>query len=155
VTTELDRLFAPHPGHYYHNVTGSFKGHWNFDDSLVKSIDHEFPLPRIRVHNDTEHNITYQRGGTTTLDSSAIGNPDPKERLRDYKEQEGRHNDTILDTRPIYMEDLDAFKGPFQFNRSGTFSFSVKETKATEQVNWVKVLLVMRGCGTTTASGYL
>ena len=47
--------------------------------------------------------------------------------------------DFIEDKKPKYLEDVDTFQGPFQFNKSGTFVFNVKETKATEYVNFVKV----------------
>ncbi|GJJ70926.1 transmembrane E3 ubiquitin-protein ligase [Entomortierella parvispora] len=140
VTTELDRLFVPHPGHYYHNITGSFKGKWDFDDSLAKSIDQQIPpLPRWPVDGeDPKKNGTETESGNSGDESSVDKKPRLEDRFRDLKDKEGGQNDTIEATKPQYQEDFDIFKGPFQFNRSGTFSFSVRETKATEQVNWVR-----------------
>lgn len=149
VTTELDRLFNPHPGHYYHNITGSFKGQWTFEESLSKSIDLEYPLPPRPIENEDskkegetspeESKSEDETTNSTITNSNSEANLDERVAVV-YGDQEIEAPvDPIEDKQPHYLEDLETFRGPFQYNRSGTFSFSVKETKATEQVNWVKV----------------
>ncbi|KAG0049353.1 hypothetical protein BGZ83_005865 [Gryganskiella cystojenkinii] len=152
VTTELDRLFDSPVGHYYHNVTGSFKGKWSFEDNLAKTIDQEFPLPPKPIEDkDSKKNgtDTESGGAKTPIDDqekdkdkeAAPVEEDKKPEPETHEQDEVTDEpliDTIEDKRPQYLEDVEEFRGPFQYNRTGLFSFNVKETKATEQVNWVK-----------------
>ncbi|KAG9072643.1 hypothetical protein KI688_000414 [Linnemannia hyalina] len=157
VTAELTKLFYPENrdprAHYYSNVTGSFRGDWTFDEEIAEMINKEQPLL------PAPKNETLTDGSKDDNSTDKIENPDDKDKpangttlLMSGKEgginstigelwqekEEEKAVDTIEDKRPKYQEDVDTFRGPFQFNESGTFVFNVKETKATEYVNFVK-----------------
>ncbi|KAF8941391.1 hypothetical protein BGZ47_007392 [Haplosporangium gracile] len=156
VTAELTKLFHPENrdprAHYYNNVTGSFKGDWAFDEEIAGRINQEQPLPPTPKNETLADGI---KDGNTT---DKVENPDDKDKSADNttlvegaaeggansttgeqgQEEEEKATDTIEDKKPKYQEDVDTFRGPFQFNKSGSFVFNVKETKATEYVNFVK-----------------
>ncbi|KAK3842872.1 MAG: hypothetical protein J3R72DRAFT_122089 [Linnemannia gamsii] len=161
VTTELTKLFYPENrdsrAHYYSNVTGSFKGDWVFDEEIAGRINQEQPLPPAPKEDPSKNgtladgakdgNNTETTEGTgdkpvdgTTLVGGAEGGTNIT--TGEQRQEEEKAVDTIEDTKPKYLEDVDTFRGPFQFNKSGTFVFNVKETKATEYVNFVKVRLL-------------
>ncbi|KAF9133910.1 hypothetical protein BGW39_008665 [Mortierella sp. 14UC] len=159
VTAEVTKLFDPENrdprAHYYSNVTGSFKGDWIFDEEIAGRINQEQPLPPA-PKEDPIKNGTLADGakdgnnpektegagdkekpaeGTTLVDGAEGGT---NSTTGEQEQEEERPVDTIEDKKPKYLEDVDTFRGPFQFNKSGTFVFNVKETKATEYVNFVK-----------------
>ncbi|KAF9294218.1 hypothetical protein BGZ88_004215 [Linnemannia elongata] len=157
VAAELTKLFYPNDrdprAHYYSNVTGSFKGDWTFDEEIAGRINKEQPLPSA-PKNETLHDGSKDDNsadkiensddkdkpadGTTLLESGAEGGNNSTMGELGQEEEEEKVVDTIEDKKPKYQEDVDTFRGPFQFNESGTFVFNVKETKATEYVNFVK-----------------
>jgi hypothetical protein len=75
--------------------------------------------------------------GTTLVEGGAYGSTNSTTGEQGQDEEE-KVADTIEDNKPKYQEDVDTFRGIFQFNKSGTFVFNIKETKATEYVNFVK-----------------
>ncbi|KAF9101847.1 hypothetical protein BGX29_005179 [Mortierella sp. GBA35] len=159
VTAELTRLF--HPGnrdpraHYYSNVTGSFKGDWIFDEEIANRINQEQPLPPAPKEDPTKNGTLADgdNGGNKTDTTETTGDGEKaangttliegaesstNSTTGEEEQQDEKAVDTIEDKKPKYQEDVDIFRGPFQFNKSGTFLFNVKETKATEYVNFVK-----------------
>lgn len=175
ISEDLKKLFHPEGrdtrAHYYHNVTGSFRGDWVFDEEMASRINKE--LPRLRPAPKAEDDASKNRtavgddGGTnsttTTLNPEVGTNTTkeegadekPKDAMEENKPPEGgtsstkeegtdeKPKDTIEENYPTYLEDIEKFRGSFQFNESGTFVFNLKETKATEHVNWVKVRYYM------------
>ncbi|KAF9207067.1 hypothetical protein BGZ49_001285, partial [Haplosporangium sp. Z 27] len=144
VSEELTKLFYPEGrdprAHYYHNVTGSFKGDWVYNEDMVLSINQELPLPAAPPQNETvSDEDSAKRNGT--IDDETEKNKD-KGDDKSSSEQETEEDETpvdaIVDKKAHYLEDIDKFRGSFQFNRSGSFFFNIRETKATEYVNWVK-----------------
>ncbi|KAG0229327.1 hypothetical protein BGX31_006258, partial [Mortierella sp. GBA43] len=146
VSLELAKLFQPESkdsrAHYYHNVTGSFKGTWNFDEEIASRVNNETELillptpttdekaPKTTTSDSTDANGTSTASPDKPVTSDAV--PDSA------KEADDKPADTIEDNKPKYKEDVDKFRGSFRFNESGTFVFNLKETKASENVNWVK-----------------
>ncbi|KAF9931398.1 hypothetical protein FBU30_010327 [Linnemannia zychae] len=157
VTEELSKLFRSEDrdprAHYYSNVTGSFKGEWTFDEGIAERINKEQPLlpaPKDDSNNngtvaDGANNSTEttgNSGGNEKAENATIlidGADNNTNSTTGEKEQEDENDvDTIEDKKPRYLEDVDTFRGSFQFNKSGTFVFNIKESKATEQVNFVR-----------------
>ncbi|KAG0095149.1 hypothetical protein BGZ93_006282, partial [Podila epicladia] len=157
VSTELTSLFDPENKlprmHYYHNVTGSFKGTWRYDEEITARIDAELPLPPAppEVKNGTDTDNGVKPGGIGSDEgekghqgdqgnNSTIANPGDSNNstgieLGTLKEEPPL--DTIIDKKPKYLEDVAKNRGLFDFNKSGSFMFNIRESKATEQVNLV------------------
>ncbi|KAG0363271.1 hypothetical protein BGZ54_008222, partial [Gamsiella multidivaricata] len=158
VSAELTKLFQPEGrdprAHYYHNVTGSFKGDWSFDEGIAANVDQEFPLPPAPPKDETKNGTAIQDGGESIKEITASEGEGTKQgggATTALAQEAGETNntitgdeatetpvDTIEDKRAHFLEDVEKFRGPFQFNESGSFTFNIKETKATEYVNWVK-----------------
>ncbi|KAG0309914.1 hypothetical protein BGZ98_000002 [Dissophora globulifera] len=159
VSVELTNLFQPNGrdprAHYYHNVTGSFKGDWSFNEEVASKVNQQFPLPPApKPVEDETKNGTLSDGDSSGENNNnktipAVDNQNDSSTTTplDSDQETGRTNgtivdfgpvDTIEDKRAVYLEDVDKFRGVFQFNKSGSFSFNLRETKATEHVNWVK-----------------
>ncbi|KAF9413261.1 hypothetical protein BGZ94_000783 [Podila epigama] len=151
VSTELEALFDRENSqprvHYYHNVTGSFKGTWQLLKDVSTKIDLEYPLRHAPPKNDTETSTT----GDSVSTSQAPDNGSVTPASENSNESENNNNstitsqneeidplyvDTILDKRPQYREDVIHNRGTFDFNKSGSFMFNIRETKATEYGNW-------------------
>ncbi|KAF9437992.1 hypothetical protein BGZ76_010279 [Entomortierella beljakovae] len=149
VLTELTKLFNPEGrdprSHYYQNVTGSFKGDWVFDEEIASNVNKEIPLPSAPQNETITDGGSGGENSTETSKDEGKDNDDKESSDRENNEDKDDDNeeddkpiDTIEDKKAQYLEDIDKFRGPFQFNRSGSFVFNIKETKATEYVNWVK-----------------
>ncbi|KAG0202643.1 hypothetical protein BGX28_004903 [Mortierella sp. GBA30] len=156
VSSELTKLFQAESkdlrAHYYHNVTGSFKGAWKIEEDIASSINQEFPLPNAPAegqepkNNDTlieerQRNATQAEAETEPGTKPTPGDDSKGIDLTDAlaEDEEAKTPvDTIEDNKPTYVEDVEKLRGSFQFNKSGSFVFNVRETKATEYINWVK-----------------
>ncbi|KAG0330439.1 hypothetical protein BG000_011704 [Podila horticola] len=157
VSTELIALFDlenKHPRmHYYHNVTGSFKGTWNYDEDITAKIDSELPLPPApsEVTNRTNTDGGAKPNGTGSEEgskgqqgdqgnNSTVANPETPNNSTGIEQgtiEEEPPLDTIIDKKPKYLEDVTKNRGLFDFNKSGSFMFNIRESKATEQINLV------------------
>jgi hypothetical protein len=150
VSEEVSKLFFPEGrdprAHYYHNVTGTFKGDWVFDKEIASKVDQEFPLPPAPKANDGKNETVAGINGalngteTPTVDKPTALDPEAPTNSTKEESEDEKPADTIEDNKPKYQEDVEKFRGPFRFNESGKFVFNLKETKANEYVNWVKVL---------------
>ncbi|KAF9363654.1 hypothetical protein BGX34_003626 [Mortierella sp. NVP85] len=148
VSEEISKLFFPEGrdprAHYYHNVTGTFKGDWVFDKEIASKIDQEFPLPPAPKANDGKNEtVTGINGALNNTETPTADKPttlDPEATANSTKEEseDEKPADTIEDNKPKYQEDVEKFRGPFRFDEPGKFVFNLKETKANEYVNWVK-----------------
>ncbi|KAG0004682.1 hypothetical protein BGZ79_008430 [Entomortierella chlamydospora] len=142
VSAELAKLFQPEGrdprAHYYQNVTGSFKGDWKYDEEIASRINQELPLPAAPQNDTTTEGDTGSKNGTT-VDQDGDKKDASDDTVSDEQdtEEDEAPVDTIEDKKPLYLEDVDKFRGSFQYNKSGSFSFNLRETKATEYVNWV------------------
>ncbi|KAG0346466.1 hypothetical protein BG004_001673 [Podila humilis] len=156
--------------HYYHNVTGSFKGTWSYDNDITTKIDNELPLPNAppESKNATETNsgikpsstLNTTESETETRDKQPTNGGDGEEQIMNNNNNnstqlslDSSNNstdigagllaedeipaDTIVDKKPMYLEDVIKNRGRFDFNKSGSFVFNVRESKATELVNIV------------------
>ncbi|KFH64130.1 hypothetical protein MVEG_09955 [Podila verticillata NRRL 6337] len=139
--------------HYYHNVTGSFKGTWSYDKDITAMIDTELPLPpappEAKNGTDTDGGAKLDgvgsgeggkeqqedRGNNSTIASPGSNNTTDPEPGTIVAEEPPL--DTIIDKKPKYLEDVTKNRGLFDFNKSGSFMFNIRESKATEQVNLV------------------
>ncbi|KAF9996823.1 hypothetical protein BGZ65_007599, partial [Modicella reniformis] len=150
VSVERTKLFNPEGrnprAHYYHNVSGIFNGDWEFNEEIALKVNEEFPL-KSKTDGDPSKNetLTDDNGGANSTQaapsntSTIIGQEGGGVTNNVTKEGvDEKSADTIEDNMPKYLEDLDKFRGSFQFNESGTFAFNLKETKVNEYVNWVK-----------------
>ncbi|KAF9959133.1 hypothetical protein BGZ72_010262 [Mortierella alpina] len=145
VSTEIGKLFQPEGkdprAHFYHNVTGSFKGEWKADEGMTSKINTELPLPpappKEEISND---NGTLIEEGKSSNISTAMPTPTGSSNADDstQAEEDKSPKDWIADHIPAYTEDVEEQRGSFQFNKSGSFAFSIEETEASEHVNWVK-----------------
>ncbi|KAF9301773.1 hypothetical protein BGZ74_006292 [Mortierella antarctica] len=153
VSTELVSLFdldnkRPRM-HYYHNATGSFKGTWRYDEDITARIDNELPLPPAppEVKNGTDTAGGAKPDGAESDEegkgqqgdqgnNSTIANPGDSNNSTGVELGEPPL-DTIIDKKPKYLEDVARNRGVFDFNKSGSFMFNIRESKATEQVNLV------------------
>lgn len=137
--------------HYYHNATGSFKGTWRYDEDITARIDNELPLPPAppEVKNGTDtaggakpDGAESDEGGKGQQgdqgNNSTIANPGDSNNSTGVELGEPPL-DTIIDKKPKYLEDVARNRGLFDFNKSGSFMFNIRESKATEQVNLVSV----------------
>lgn len=141
--------------HYYHNVTGSFKGTWNYDEDITAKIDSELPLPPapLEATNGTNTNSGAKPDGTGSEEgskgqqgdqgnNSTVANPETPNNSTGIELgtiEEEPPLDTIIDKKPKYLEDVTKNRGLFDFNKSGSFMFNIRESKATEQINLVSV----------------
>lgn len=141
--------------HYYHNVTGSFKGTWSYDKDITAKIDTEQPLPpalpEAKNGTDTDSGAKPDgagsdergkeqqevHGSNSTVTSPGLNNETGPEFGTILEEEPPL--DTIIDKKPKYLEDVAKNRGLFDFNKSGSFMFNIRESKATEQVNLVSV----------------
>ncbi|KAG0265163.1 hypothetical protein BG011_005375 [Mortierella polycephala] len=156
VSIELTKLFQSESrdprAHYYHNVTGSFKGEWTFDEDIAAKVNEELPLPPKPVgqpnsakngtHTDTltagsDSGQSDRKGQNLESGNGSTANASTNGTAEEGQEEEPL--DTIEDKKAVYLEDVANLRGSFQFNKSGSFTFNLKESKATEYVNWVKV----------------
>ncbi|KAF9574558.1 hypothetical protein EC968_006171 [Mortierella alpina] len=142
VSKELVKLFHPEGkdprAHFYHNVTGSFKGEWKIDEGIASSVNLELPLPPAPPKEKTsKDNETLIDDGKSNATITATPTPTGSSDMEDTTLTE-EPKDWITDHNPTYMEEVEEQRGSFQFNKSGSFAFSIEETEATEQLNWVK-----------------
>ncbi|KAF9941149.1 hypothetical protein BGZ67_005804 [Mortierella alpina] len=142
VSTELGKLFHPEGkdprAHFYHNVTGSFKGEWRTDEGITSSVNLELPLPPAPPKEKmSKDNGTLTEDGKSNATSVATPTPTGTSTAEDPTPTQ-EPKDWIIDHNPTYVEEVEEQRGSFQFNKSGSFAFSLEETEATEQVNWVK-----------------
>ncbi|KAF9183908.1 hypothetical protein BGZ51_003697 [Haplosporangium sp. Z 767] len=155
VSIELTKLYQTGSrdprAHYYHNVTGSFKGEWTFDEDIATKVNEELPLPpRPTGQSNSTKNETHTDTLTAGSDSGQSGTREQNSESGNGSTTNGGTNstteevqeeqplDTIEDKKAVYLEDVAELRGSFQFNKSGSFTFNLKESKATEYVNWVK-----------------
>ncbi|KAF9584235.1 hypothetical protein BGW38_007139 [Lunasporangiospora selenospora] len=154
--TELNKLFHSEDrdmrAHYYHNVTGSFKGSWSLDDAMNEKINQEMPMlppippPKNETETEkppqpTESSADLSNSNSTTPANTSTESTEENTNAKESSESgtdTEKTVDQIEDKKPKYKEDVEKFRGPFSFNKSGSFVFNINEFKATDQVNWVK-----------------
>ncbi|KAF9977328.1 hypothetical protein BGZ73_006369 [Actinomortierella ambigua] len=158
IATSVTQLFGQADkdpkSHYYHNITGSFRGRWSIDLETAGLVDKEQPLPEAPEDDDKEKNGSSDSkaptepasGGNNTSNTEGPSSSNStlladEPGADDGENMEHGMVDAILNTKPKHQGDVATFRGTsFNYTNPGYLQINLKEQKASESINWIEGL---------------
>ncbi|KAF9158229.1 hypothetical protein DFQ26_007865, partial [Actinomortierella ambigua] len=145
--------------HYYHNVTGSFRGKWLINLETAGLVDKEQPLPEAPPPPSTPEGDKGKGQDGSPDSKTPTEAPDGGNNNNNTTHSPGSNNstsptgeagdgseitehgmvDAILSTKPAHQGDVATYRGTqFNYTNPGYLQINLKEFKASEAINWVE-----------------